>query len=341
MKLMSSLFAFAVAISLHASPSADAELKRLAVKGINGIVDAIQAPYGTDELAAKFHIFGDDISKAQVIFLGENHFHEPSYLDQARALQNLLDPEHDVVLLEGGQAGTDGFCNQLVYRHYLLQLANMMNDKLEKTNKPLIASDEGMMGSLFHTYGPMFGELLYKLRINEPKVMKCKCLYWDEDSARGLESISAGMAKRHEAMAHEIKKHTSKGRRVFVIAGLGHLPNGDLMVFKDAFASPEEMSLWMPKDKLADFKKNRISPEGMSRWYGLSRNEVAGLNVEQFYSTLASFWRIGLAGLNRDTMGYGLSKGVYDFLKREKLAYTELIPKAIIQPLKAKMELSE
>ncbi len=197
----------------------------------NQLIDLI-VKSNVENYAQAFSVAGSvrSFPEARIILFGESHTDEKGKLAIAVMLQNLVKPG-DIVLFEGGQAGTVAHCasSNIVPIQAALHWRKIWKDydPNEFFTKSLLPLKQ------------LWNQTDYFLRAEKLAITRAKCFFWDNLDAhfepsptrypidqQGFIVIPDNdpLVKRNLSMAQTIEKYYAQGKHVFVIAGFLHLP---------------------------------------------------------------------------------------------------------------------
>jgi hypothetical protein len=276
------------------------------ISDFNDFIERVSKPLTSVEIEERFFSSGGPLSKAEYILLGESHVDYPSRVDQARALQALVQPR-DFVFYEGVPPHHTANNDSYFYKLYILEkIAENVEEEVDF---------QELTTALSVHYLPVFERTRAHLNLHNLGLRGIDFDAWDNkrywaDEKEKTDGMRASMILRNSEMASimEIMKSRVDGSvwRAFFIAGAKHLPSGDLKDFKDwcSILTPERQQL-----------------------YGLSNLELDQITLPRFYRLIeetdnADFLRL------KANHTWGSTKKIYDFL--QKANYIELIPKVLM-----------
>lgn len=281
------------------APSNQAE-QDVFIAEMNAIIAEVANPLSSYELDHHFFSNGHPFSQSKFVLFGENHVDYDTLMLQARAFQTYVKSD-DLVLFEGNDAGKHVDCASYVFDLYVVKKWNETKRAYDVDEKAKFAA------SLSHLFAEARSNLdLYKLKLQD-----ATCMFWDNLSAFDLEPKQLSLTTRNSTMVDTMQASSYRNYgRIFVIAGKGHLPSGDLDWFK------------------AFFGKDLFSY--LQLGFGIESNELYNPHFElpRYYEGLEqTFHPMGLE--IRRKMSFGSTKAVYEFLQRH--TYLEMIPKTLLQ----------
>lgn len=278
----------------HAPQAPHADLKNdpNLVSDVNAIIKMAKVPLKDFK---DFRRSGAKPQKAMIVLIGENHVHEQGLIDQFRALRKLARPG-DIVLLEGHAPFEKGWqnCESLIFHIYTAKRWNQLYGRYD-------VEEHSKLQKILQV---PWKKNIDSLNLKPLKLDRLRCNFWD--THRAGQTSYAALRERNRGLVAQIKRYMKSGKNIFVLAGYGHLPMGDLHEFKNYFI-----------DRVPD----------ANRLFKLSSAvSISSLTPASYYIRLGQ----GTAdsAIIRDHLGFGSTEDVYDFLKGRN--YSELIPQYLL-----------
>jgi len=286
-----------LAISCTSDHNSDytAEQKQF-ITDINTLIAQVAVPLSQSEIQTRFSAAGGPLVSAKYIMFGEKHTDVPTLIDQARAIEALISP-NDIILFESAPAGQDRDCDLNILDIFVMQKWNATG----KAYNPAEVSEFSV------PYTHMFSKTKKELHLANLKVHSAKCQYWDNPDANKLSPDLKALSVRNATMIGFAAKVGVQYNHVFILAGILHLPSGDLDLFKSDYGS---------------------SPALTERYFKLNTEQVNALNLVDYYQVVQaatdSFF-LNLASIR----GHGSTQEIHDFLRNQD--YIELIPVSLLK----------
>jgi hypothetical protein len=197
------------------------------VAEINSIIDAVALPLSDLEIAENFLKFGNSsLQDAQIILFGEGHSEAAGVLLITRLINQLASPASGKVLfLEGGKPraaclGLEKIIQIFVAKHW--------NGAYQPEPFSILINDNLARA---YTLRPKLNPSRIRFGFTN-SAENLNCFRWDNESLHLGDDVAMSFWLRNQSMVDVMTLAAGVRQKIFVVAGISHLPEGDFRNYR-------------------------------------------------------------------------------------------------------------